>query len=102
MKNADLNISLDSIKTTVSSFGKKINAYRVFLFFLAIASLYGYILWRINVYSNAPPSESEVSAKTTAQPHIDSETVKKIQSLQDNSVSVKSLFDSARQNPFQE
>jgi hypothetical protein len=102
MKNAELHFSTDSIKTWVGSIGKKFGIYKVFLFFLVIASLYGYILWRINAYSNAPPSESEVSAKTVAQPHIDQATVKKIQSLQDNSVSVQSLFDSARQNPFQE
>ena len=102
MKNKDLNISTESIKGQVSALAKKIATYRIFLFFLVIASLYGYILWRINVYSNAPASESEVSAKTTAQPRIDPDTVKKIQSLQDNSVSVQSLFDTARQNPFQE
>ena len=102
MKNADLNLNVDSIKTRIGSFGKRLGTYKVFLFFLVIASLYGYIVWRINVYSNAPASESEVSAKTVAQPHIDQNTVKKIQSLQDNSVSVQSLFDTARQNPFQE
>ena len=101
MKNSDINLNLDSVKTWAASFGKKIGAYKVFLFFLVIASLYGYILWRINVYSNAPASESEVSAKTSAQPHIDQDTVEKIQSLQDNSVSVRSIFDEARQNPFQ-
>lgn len=81
---------------------KQLSAYRVILFFLVVASLYGYILWRINVYSNAPASSSEEATQTTKQPHINPATVAKIKSLQDNSVNVQSLFDAARQNPFQE
>jgi hypothetical protein len=81
---------------------RKISAYKVFLFFLAVASLYGYILWRINAFSNTPASQSEETAQSTPQPHIDAATIEKIQSLQDNSVSVQTLFDNARQNPFQE
>lgn len=102
MKNKDINLDLKQFPALFSGYARKIAAYRVFLFFLAVATLYGFIVWRINVYSNAPASESEVTAKTTAQPHIDSDTVQKIQSLQDNSVSVQTLFDNARQNPFQE
>ena len=102
MKNKDISLNPDAIKTWASNLGRKINAYRVFIFFLVVASIYGYILWRINVYSNAPASQSELSAKSSAQPHIDQQTLQKIQSLQDNSVSVQSLFDNARQNPFQE
>jgi hypothetical protein len=102
MKNKDLNLNLNNLPAQLSALTRKISAYKVFLFFLAAASLYGYILWRINVFSNAPASQSEETAQTTAQPHIDQATVEKIQSLQDNSVNVQTLFDQARQNPFQE
>jgi hypothetical protein len=94
----DINSLLPMLRQALS----KVNGYRVFIFFLAASALYGYIVWRINVYSNAAPSASEISAQTSAQPHIDPTTVQKIQNLQDNSVSVQSLFDAARQNPFQE
>jgi hypothetical protein len=80
----------------------KINRYKVFLFFMLVAAVYGYILWRINVFSNAPADPAQEAAQTVKQPHIDTETIEKIQNLQDNSVSVQSLFDSARQNPFNE
>ena len=100
--NKDLKLNLGDISAGLSTSLKKLSAYRVFIFFLVVAGVYGYIVWRINVYSNAPPSTSEVTAQTTAQPHIDPSTIEKIQNLQDNSVSVQSLFDTARQNPFQE
>ncbi|HSX42697.1 MAG TPA: hypothetical protein VLF59_01285 [Candidatus Saccharimonadales bacterium] len=100
MKNG--NLDLGSLGTSASAFAKKIVAYKALIFFLAVASLYGFIIWRINTFSNAPASESEQQAKTTSQPRIDPATIQKIQSLQDNSVSVQTLFDDARQNPFNE
>lgn len=89
----------------IRRYGRTLGTYKAFLFFLALATLYGFIIWRINVLSNAPPSQSDIlsaSKQAPIQPHIDPATVSKIQSLQDNSVNVQSLFNQARQNPFQE
>jgi hypothetical protein len=98
----DININVGKLSEQFRAVGKKVSAYRVFIFFLAVASLYGYILWRINSFANIPPSQSESAVTTTTQPHIDPDTLAKIQNLQDNSVSVQTLFDDARQNPFHE
>jgi hypothetical protein len=95
------NITLSDILSLVGNVMKKIGSYKVFIFFLIVATIYGYIIWRINAFSNAPASQSEISSHTTAQPRIDQSTIDKIKSLQDNSVGVKSLFI-GRQNPFQE
>jgi hypothetical protein len=100
MKNQDINLS--SITGGFKKATRQFNAYKVFIFFLFVASIYGYILWRINVYSNAPADPTQEAAQAAKQPHIDAATVEKIQSLQDHSVSVQSLFDNARQNPFNE
>lgn len=102
MKNADLNLNIASIGPSLGKLFKRLNGYTAFIFFLFVAALYGYIVWRINVYSNAPASQSEVSAKVSAQPHIDPTVVRKMQDLQNNSVNVQSLFNQARDNPFQE
>jgi hypothetical protein len=93
--NQDIGVQLRAVLRAVS-------AYKAFIFFLVVAAFYGFIVWRINTFSNTPASASEASAQAAAQPHIDPATVAKIQSLQDNSVNVQSLFDAARQNPFQE
>jgi hypothetical protein len=100
MKNG--NITLSGLGESLQTTARKLGAYKAFLFFLAVATLYGFIIWRINVLSSAPPSESEATSHSTPPPRIDPDTVAKIKSLQDNSVSVQTLFDSARQNPFQE
>jgi len=102
MKNADIHLNVNDIPGQLAGLTRRANTYRRFLFFLLVASLYGFIVWRINVFSNAPASTSEESAQTVAQPHIDPATVQKIQNLQDNSVNVQSLFNGARGNPFHE
>lgn len=102
MKNSNLDL-----KTLQSSAGKlfgSVNKYRSFIFFLILTSLYGYIVWRINVLSSAPPSSTDV---TTAQQNaslsgIPETTVQKLEGLEDNSIRVQSLFNEARQSPFQE
>lgn len=101
-----MNANLD-IHTLVKYFQKwlrVLNTYRNFIFFLLLTSLYGYIVWRINVLSTAPPSTTDVAnAQQNVQlPRIPESTVQKLQGLQDNSVRVQALFNAARQNPFKE
>lgn len=101
-----MNASLD-IKNLAAPFKKLFagaNKYRTFIFFILVTSLYGYIVWRINVLSTAPPSTADVATakQNVPAPKIPESTVQKLQGLQDNSVRVQSIFNEARQNPFQE
>ncbi len=100
MKNG--NIDLGTLSTQFSGLLKKLRGYSGLTFFLAVAVLYGFILWRINVYSSVPANQAEENAHLATQPHVDQTTVQKMLDLQDNSVNVQALFDQARQNPFQE
>lgn len=74
------------------------------VFFLVLTGLYGFLVWRINVLSSAPPSQADISSATqnVPKPKISEDVVKKIEGLQDNSVRVQAIFNEARQNPFQE
>ena len=83
---------------------RRLRRYNVLLFLAFVALLYGFILLRVNTLTNAEPSSDSVSSQVQAAhvPRIDPAIVKQLQSLQDNSVSVKSLFNQARNNPFQE
>lgn len=74
--------------------------YRLLLFVVFIAGLSAYLVIQINSAINvAATSEPKTSAKAKT-PRIDPELVKQLQSLQDNSVTVQSLFNEARENPF--
>jgi hypothetical protein len=71
-------------------------------FLLLVAVLYGFVLLRINSLSNLQPSPESVTSQVKAArvPHIDQSTVNQLESLQNNSVSVQTLFEEARSNPF--
>jgi hypothetical protein len=77
---------------------------RILLFLMLLVALYGFIGVRIQTLANAQPNSSEIESKAsaTSKPYIDKTAVEKIQALQDNSVSVQTLFNQARQNPFRE
>jgi hypothetical protein len=74
-------------------------AFIVFLF-----AIYGFLAWRIFSLMSAAPDPSIVDSKVQAVgvKGIDPNLVSKMQHLEDNSVSVQTLFDQARQNPFSE
>ena len=81
-----------------------LNRYKVIVFLVIVAGVYGYILLQINSLSTAQPSVEQVSSQATPikSAHVDKAVVTQLQRLQDNSVSVQALFDTARNNPFQE
>lgn len=74
------------------------------LFLALVLIVYAFVLLRINSMQNAQPSSAGGGSdvKVAATPHIDPKVIDQLKQLQDNSVSVKSLFDQARSNPFQD
>lgn len=100
MKNND--ISIGSLGKALNDFVNKLGKYAFLLFFIFLAAIYGFVLYRINELGNAEPSEAAISQAANKTPHIDEHVVTQLKNLQDNSVSVKTLFDEARDNPFNE
>ncbi len=99
------NVTIDDLKNSVLKFLRVANRYRGIVFFIVLACIYGYIILRINVLSSAPPAQADIDAaeKTAAaSPKIDAEAAAAINRLKDNSVRVQSIFEEARNNPFNE
>lgn len=98
------NLSLTAIKQKFLFELEKAQKYNVILFVCLVVILYGVLLVRIQMLRSAEPSSESVAAqvKEAKVPHIDQKLVNKLESLHDNSVSVQSLFDQARSNPFKE
>lgn len=78
--------------------------YAALLFCLFLALVYGFVVYRVQVLNSSEPSPVDVAtqARTASVPHIDPVVLKQLQQLQDNSVTVQTLFNEARSNPFQE
>jgi len=83
---------------------KRAKRYAPVLFCLFLALIYGFVVYRVQVLNASEPAPADVAtqSRTASVPHIDPKVLSQLQKLQDNSVSVQSLFDDARQNPFQE
>ena len=96
-----MKLDLKTLPAQLSALVEKAQHYTVILFIVLIAIVYGYLLLHIGSLNNVPPAQSTAQAQAVT-PHIDPSVVKQLQQLQDNSVSVKTLFDQARSNPFQE
>ena len=82
----------------------ELKRYRMIIFILFVVLVYGFVVFRINTLSSVEPSQVDISAQSDPirTAHVDKSVITQLQSLQDNSVSVKALFDQARSNPFQE
>lgn len=80
----------------------KAKQYSIPAFIILLAIVYGFVLLRISTLQSAQPSDNEVASQVNAAqvPKIDEQTVNQLRSLQDNSVSVETLFNNARNNPF--
>jgi hypothetical protein len=82
----------------------KVSRFRLIIFVVSVCIVYGYILFSITSLSNAQPTDTMVSAQKSpiTSARVDKKVINQLRQLQDNSVSVKELFNEARDNPFQE
>ena len=96
-------LKVTSIKSSAKNIIGKVQPYALLIFIVFVGLIYMYLLVNINTLANVEPSESDIAqqVKTAKTPRLDEETAQKLESLKDNSVSVQSLFEEARSNPFQ-
>lgn len=97
----DLKITTPDIsKLHIDSF---VSRYAGFCFIILITLLYCFFVIRINSLAKAEPSDQDVQqTSSTKRLKIDQDAVDKIQQLEDQNVRVQSLFEEARDNPFQD
>lgn len=97
-------LSLSTVTDKLHVILDKVSPYKVIAFVILMVALYGFIVFRINSLGSEVPTSDQVSAQNDPirAAHVDPTVVKQLQSLQDHSVSVQTLFVQARNNPFQE
>lgn len=100
MKNLEVNQLVPALKSTFS----KLRRYSTFIFIMSILLIYGFLIVRISVLSQAEPTESAIQEQTNTLKRlkIDQSSIEKIEQLEDQNVGVQSLFETARDNPFQD
>jgi len=80
-----------------------VTRYAVIIFFVGVALVFGFLILRIASYSNYEPSDDQIeeSLNTIRTVRLDDEAVQKIEELQDRNISLESLFNNGRDNPFE-
>ncbi len=104
MSKNDLDIKALLDPNKLLELADKFRGYSLIAFVALVVVLYGFLVLRINSLGSAQPSETAISSHVQEAKvlRIDPAVVDQLKSLQDNSVSVKSLFDETRANPFLE
>lgn len=99
-----MKLDLQTIKDTAKNGLRTAVRYRVLIFFLIVGAVYGYVVFMIGNLSSAEPSPTtqDSSAANIRVPKVDQSVVRQLETLRDNNVSVQTLFEQARDNPFNE
>jgi len=99
-----MKVSIKDLPNLALEYIERFRKYAVVLFVILVVVVYGFLVLRINSMQSAQPDSVSGNQKVTAlaTPRIDPKLITQLQQLQDNSVNVKTLFDQARSNPFQE
>jgi hypothetical protein len=98
-----MSLDIKDIPKKAADILKGLKKYMVFACVILVLAAYGFLVFRINGYVSHEPDNEVVSERldNLRRPKIDQSTIDKIQQLQDTNIQVKSLFDQARDNPFQ-
>jgi len=96
------DLNLKSIKRQFSKSTKLLSRHAAFIGVMVVLISYVFLVWEISRLSIAEPSSDDSTLVQTQIPKVDKKAVNQIQSLEQNNTDIHSLFDSARNNPFQE
>ena len=100
MKNLDIKQLGTIIRNALSGAQR----YASFIFIISILLIYAFLVVRISVLSQASPSEDAIAeqSNTIKRLKLDETSIQKIEQLEGQNVEVKSIFEKARDNPFQD
>lgn len=102
MKN--INFDLKSITKNLKGFTEKIQKYLVLVFIVTLISLYAFLVIQISQAAQKEPSQTDITEQLSSvkKLKIDQASIDKILQLKDQNIAVQTLFEEARENPFQE
>jgi uncharacterized iron-regulated membrane protein len=98
------DIDLKSLKPLAKKLFKKLRRHAVFGALMVVLLAYLFVVWRINSLASTEPAvEDQATALTQAHlPKVDKKAIAQIQALEKSNTQIQSLFNQARNNPFQE
>lgn len=100
----NINFSLKEIPSKTMQLLGRLKKYSVFLFIILVLGAYSYVVLQIQGAINTEPTEAQITEKLQdlKRTKLDQDAIKKIEELESTHVEVHTLFQDARDNPFQE
>ncbi|HSX17850.1 MAG TPA: hypothetical protein VLE51_00635 [Candidatus Saccharimonadales bacterium] len=100
----NLNFDLKTLLPKLKKMQQKLSKHFPFAVILGVLLVYLFVVWHIRTLATAEPSNAaqEEALLSTKVAKIDQKAIAQIQSLEQNSPEVHSLFNDARNNPFHE
>ena len=100
--NKSTNIDIKSLVAKVKKMLPALVKHTSFIAVLLILIVYLFSVWRISQLAEAEPIPDQQTTVLTQIPKSDEKAIQQIQALEQSNTEVKSLFNSARNNPFLE
>ncbi len=102
--NMNINLDIKDIGPKLLAIMSKLKEYGVFVAILVVLGAYGFLVLRIRYFAAQEPTDTLLTQKVNElnTPRIDKNVIEKIEKLESSNIEVKTLFDKARDNPFQE
>lgn len=96
------NLDLSSLKNTLNAIKNSIVKYRVSLFVIIVASVFGILIMGISNKAATEPTEQQINEAINSVKvvEVDDEAIRVVQQLQDNNIYITTLFDPGRVDPF--
>ena len=100
-KSLDLK-SLNSLKPLAAKFMKKYSTHAAFAAVIVVLLVYILVVFKISSLAKAEPGADQTTPTANLIPKVNQKSVSQIQSLEQSNTQIHSLFEAARNNPFQE
>jgi predicted PurR-regulated permease PerM len=100
--NKDLDLKSITLKPIIAKLSKRVGGHAVFGAVLVVLLSYLIVVFQISSLAKAEPSTDQTTNASTLIPKVNQNAINQIQSLENNNTEIHSLFEQARNNPFQE
>jgi hypothetical protein len=96
-------MKLDNLTAKLTIVRDRVGRYVVIIFVICVALVFGFLTLKISSYSNNEPNDTQIEERlsTLQTVKLNDEAVQKIEELQDRNISLESLFNNGRDNPFE-
>ncbi len=100
--NKGLNLKSIDFKGLGTKYAKQYGKHMAFAAVIIVLLVYVLVVAKISALSKAEPSSSQTVDTNSLVPRVNQQAINRIQALENNSPQIHSLFEQARNNPFQE